>query len=48
MEFFSALKFALLGLLVVVVFGSAAGVSLLKKILLSFVGLILLAAYVKR
>jgi hypothetical protein len=47
MGFFSALKFALLGLLVVVIFGSAAGASLLKKILLSFVGLILLAAYVK-
>jgi len=48
MGFFSALKFALLGLLVVVVFGSAAGASLLKKILLSFVGLILLAAYIRK
>jgi hypothetical protein len=47
MGFFSVLKFALLGLLVVVVLSPAAGASLLKKILLSFVGLILLAAYVK-
>jgi hypothetical protein len=47
MVFFSALKFALLGLLVVVVLSSAAGASLLKKVLISFVGLLLLAAYVK-
>jgi hypothetical protein len=47
MGFFSALKFALLGLLVVVILSSAAGASLLKKILFSFVGLILLAAYVE-
>jgi len=47
MGFFSAFKLALLGLLVVVVFGSAAGASFLKKILLSFIGLILLAAYIR-
>jgi hypothetical protein len=47
MEFFSALKLALLGLLVVVALSPAAGVSLLKKVLLSFVGLLLLAAYVE-
>jgi hypothetical protein len=47
MEFFSALKSSLLGLLVVVALSPAARASLLKKILLSFVGLLLLAAYVE-
>jgi len=43
MGFFSALKLALLGLLVMLVLSPAAGASLFKKALLGLAGLILLA-----
>ncbi len=48
MSFFSALKLALLGLLVMLVLSPAAGASFFKKALLVLAGLILLAvAYLR-
>mgnify|MGYP000560568746 FL=1 len=48
MSFFSALKLALLGLLVMLVLSPAAGASFFKKALLGLAGLILLAvAYLR-
>jgi hypothetical protein len=44
MGFFSALRLALLGLLVMLVLSPAAGASFFKKALLGLAGLILLAA----